>query len=264
MSGRDNPHPVQATLEHDSAVIAPGDPGFDSHMQAVQARVATLFAPGGDGHLQAKAEAVNLAISPGQRTQLVKQAFKATGAAKKLFWLHREAEVVARAAMPQSACRSGCSSCCHINVSVSESEARVISKETGIPMASPPDDQVILVGDLTTREGLQRFEDAKEAHMQGRFGQPCTFLKDGRCSIYEHRPMACRQQINLDDDDLLCRLVEGESIPVPYLNQQPSQIAYVMLWGERSRLADIRDWFPPGLRATQESRPFVDSQHWNS
>lgn len=253
MSRRDNPHPVQAAPQDASAVIAPGDPGFDSHMQAVQARVATLFAPGGDSHLEAKAEAVNRAISPAQRTQLVKQAFKASGAAKKLFWLRREADVVARAAMPQSACRNGCSNCCHINVSVSESEARVISKETGIPMAIPPDDQVILVGDLTTPEGIQRFEDAKEAHMQGRFGQPCTFLKDGRCSIYEHRPMACRQQINLDDDDLLCRLVEGESIPVPYLNQQPAQLAYVMLWGERSRLADIRDWFPVATRSRENA-----------
>lgn len=235
---------MEAATEEIIAVIAPGDPRYDSHMQAVQARVDALFAPGGDGHLEAKAEAVNRAISPGQRTQLVKQAFKASGATKKLFWLRREADLVARAAAPVTACREGCSSCCYINVSVSESEARVISKETGIPMASPPDNQVIVIGDLTTPQGIQRWEAEKEAHMESRFGQPCTLLKDGRCSIYEHRPMACRQQINLDDDDLLCRLVEGASIPVPYLNQQASQLAYVMLWGERSRMADIRDWFP--------------------
>src|SRR3990167_2374390 len=45
-------------------------------------------------------------------------------------------------------------------------------------------------------------EDAMDATAACWQGVPCSFLKEGRCSIYRHRPLACRLQINMDDDDI--------------------------------------------------------------
>ena len=75
---------------------------------------------------------------------------------------------------------------------------------------------------------------------------PCAFLVDDRCSIYEHRPLACRHLFNVDVDNLLCQLVPGVAIEVPYLGMQGEQVAYVSAMGANARLADIRDWFPVG------------------
>lgn len=72
----------------------------------------------------------------------------------------------------------------------------------------------------------------------------CTFLVDGSCSIYEHRPLACRNQINLDRDALMCELVEGSAPQVPYADMTPHKAAYIQLFGFGQRYADIREWFP--------------------
>ena len=50
--------------------------------------------------------------------------------------------------------------------------------------------------------------------------------------------------MNMDKDDLLCRLVPGSSIPVPYLDTTPLLFAQVQI-DPSSERADIRQWFPP-------------------
>jgi hypothetical protein len=55
--------------------------------------------------------------------------------------------------------------------------------------------------------------------------------------------MACRLLLNLDDDDLLCRLVDGVEIPVPYANSGQLKTLFLMAQAS-SQLADIRDFFP--------------------
>ena len=225
-------------------VITPSEPQYKAHMQAVEARIEVLNTPEAAKRLEARADRVNQAVKPEQRQQLVEQAFKASGAAKKLFWLRREAEVVSKAILPHSACRNGCSDCCNINVMLSEGEARVIAKAIGRPISEPAPGKALVPNNLMTQAGMMQFQQEKPHVTRDRIGHPCTFLEAGRCSIYEHRPMACRQQFNLDDDNLLCKLVEGGDIPVPYLNQQTAQVAYLMLWGSNSRMADIREWFP--------------------
>jgi hypothetical protein len=65
------------------------------------------------------------------------------------------------------------------------------------------------------------------------------------CSIYNARPMACRLLLNLDDDDLLCRRVEGAAVPVPYADSDQLKTLYLMAQ-VASPLADIRDFFPAG------------------
>jgi Fe-S-cluster containining protein len=78
----------------------------------------------------------------------------------------------------QHACAPGCFFCCYLPVDVLAPEAFRIAahlKQTRSPGE---------LADLVYRLG---------AHGQQDFGaRPCVFLADGRCSIYEVRPMVCR------------------------------------------------------------------------
>ncbi len=57
---------------------------------------------------------------------------------------------------------------------------------------------------------------AGELLQAGWRGTSCPFLRDSACSIYAHRPTVCRTLLNLDDDALLCELVDGVEVLVPY------------------------------------------------
>jgi len=96
---------------------------------------------------------------------------------------------------------------------------------------------------------LQSFADAKsalpavQAWSDQRPRSPCPFLVDSVCSIYEVRPLAGRLLLNLDDDDLLCKLVPGPDIPVPYADSGQIKTLYLMAKAA-APLADIRNFFP--------------------
>ncbi len=218
------------------------------HMRLVAERISRLQTEEMRHELEEKVGRINARIPKGGREKLIEQAFKASVNAKRLHWLRREADLTGQAAERESACRAGCSHCCHINVLVPEAEARVIAKEIGLKSPCEPHPQnILMTGDYATDQGLEKFRSEQQTRHMSHFGKPCPFLVENKCSIYRFRPMVCRQQISLDSDDLLCQLVVGESIPVPYLNQQVSQAVQLILWGPQSRLADIRDWFPRGV-----------------
>jgi len=75
-------------------------------------------------------------------------------------------------------------------------------------------------------------------------GTPCTFLERGKCSIHPWRPMMCRTLVNMDSVDLLCRLVDGVEVPVPYISTVMLKGYFAYLTRDE-QFADIRDWFPP-------------------
>jgi uncharacterized protein len=75
----------------------------------------------------------------------------------------------------QVACREGCSHCCYIAASVLGPEAEMIGHEIGRKPKRPKSDAP---GEVPA--------------FGFNYDNPCTFLKDNRCSIYESRPMACR------------------------------------------------------------------------
>jgi Fe-S-cluster containining protein len=77
-------------------------------------------------------------------------------------------------------------------------------------------------------------------------GVPCTFLVAGKCSIYADRPLVCRTLVNMDSVSLLCELVPGASVPVPYLNSTEFQ-GYFAYLTRTEQYADIREWFPAEL-----------------
>lgn len=106
-----------------------------------------------------------------------------------------------------SLCRAGCSSCCRRMVPVSASEARAIA---AIVETAEPSRQAALrasFADARTRLaqagvslpavsgiGADRLEPRALEVAYRAAAVPCPFLEDGRCAIYEMRPLACRDR----------------------------------------------------------------------
>ena len=170
--------------------------------------------------------------------QLVKASQRASSASQRVVWLHRAASAWAKPLEAVAACRKGCSHCCNTPVTISGIEADLIGRHAGIAPARPA--QSVRLQDF------ENLEDAMPA-LAAISGQvdpsPCPFLRDGACSVYDVRPMACRLLVNLDDDDLLCQLVPGQAIPVPYANGQQLK-GFFILAQPAAPLADIRTFFP--------------------
>lgn len=173
---------------------------------------------------------------------LIKQALKSSTGRQRVTWLRKAADHVNRVALPMTACAAGCSSCCNIGVSVLEPEAQVIGREIGRTPSSPVEGKFVIVDP----EGDVNSAASQAAALGAEFnGQPCTFLgADGTCTIYASRPLACRVQINLDTDDLLCRVVPGGAVPVPYLSSMSTKLAYMLAFGRGHKMADLRYFFP--------------------
>lgn len=145
-------------------------------------------------------------------------------ASKKVMWMRRAADQLSSAFLPYSACRPGCSHCCHIPVKISENEAREMGKAIGrkpVPV------------ELHSELSFSGYES------------PCPFLTDDRCSVYEARPAVCRAHLNMDQDELLCRLdPNGVQIPVPYMDTRLFTIYAFETGGNPDRWGDLRQWFP--------------------
>lgn len=125
----------------------------------------------------------------------------------------------------KSACSTGCSHCCHIDVTVPRSEAMLIGKMTGKRMSEPLETRTV------DQPPANRF-----------LGAPCPFLVGGNCSIYKWRPLLCRALVNLDTSPKLCELVPDVTIPVPYLNSTELRAAFCIVT-QSEDFADIREWF---------------------
>lgn len=140
--------------------------------------------------------------------------------------IKKAAAKISEVVTPMSACKSGCSFCCHISVGICESEAKAISKATGRKIADVlPDPSLIL------REKWHN--------------TPCPFLKLGKCSIYEDRPISCRLNFNMADTPEQCdtRIPSSESY-VMFLNLKPLEQGFLGAF-LNEKWADIRDFFPP-------------------
>jgi Fe-S-cluster containining protein len=178
-------------------------------------------------------------------TSQLKQLDKAPAIKHKIHWLRQMAETFADAVAPQAACADACDGCCHQPVSVTLQEAELISREIGVPLQMP--------GQWSTLPVMKYA------------GQPCVFLKDSRCTIYQHRPMVCRLIFNMDADSLLCQMVPGARSQAPYADHSIYKELYIrahlgkvksqeeMQGALKSlRMADLREFFPNGLRKSTE------------
>ncbi len=169
--------------------------------------------------------------------QQLRVAMGAGTASQRVMWIRRAADTMAEGYGPVAACKAGCAHCCHIPVKISLAEAQVLGKAIGRKPVPP------------AQHGPAPAEQ-----------EACSFLVDGRCSIYAERPAVCRYHMNLDIDDLLCRPVPGGAVPVPYLDVRPLVMARVVTGG-RTAYADIRQWFPRPRRDDASGEEMGNDRH---
>jgi len=129
---------------------------------------------------------------------------------------------------PFVACAKGCAFCCHMNVSITRTEAERIAKASGRPL---------------TDVAASRHH-ATERHA----GTPCPFLVEGgSCSIYKDRPLSCRKHSSFFATASACNPFVMNAIEVPQVAFSGlDQALFAVSGGERAVLADIRDFFPRG------------------
>jgi len=96
------------------------------------------------------------------------------------------------------ACGPGCATCCTRSVTLTTAEGRIIGdhlRSTGRVLPEIPLDPLPLRPSLTTNglagSYLVGQEPPEESDSPWLF-EPCFFLHEGLCSIYEARPFACR------------------------------------------------------------------------
>jgi hypothetical protein len=151
----------------------------------------------------------------------------------KIFAIQKLSSEVRQISAPFAACGKGCSNCCYQRVMLSQTEADTIAhniKRKAVQLSPAYKLPDIDAFDSTT---------------------PCNFLVGGECSIYEHRPFMCRNQVNLDKDNLLCSFENWElgkaksPMHTGILMQDPGPLlaAYRQV-SSRDLVGDIRDFFP--------------------
>ena len=142
------------------------------------------------------------------------------------------ADEITEYARDYSPCRKGCNHCCHMATMVSEPEAAMIgalirkSPKKPKQWADFRDKDAIAATFLGTRKA-------------------CTFLDNGVCSIYEHRPLACRMHVSMGASSSACEMDQLRQLPLLNLSQLDK--AYAMI-SATLHMADIRAYFPNGLR----------------
>ncbi len=158
-------------------------------------------------------------------------------ARSKIGKIYRLMDQIAEVRAPHVACAGKCADCCRMNVSISGLEAKLIAEATGRKAAT--------------------VEDSVK-HEQHRFvGVPCPFLSDDLCTIYEHRPLVCRNHASFYATAKWCAPEHSLRTDAPMVNFSGIDEAYFAVSGrDRMILADIRDFFPeapgevaPGGRA---------------
>ncbi len=130
------------------------------------------------------------------------------------------------AASSYVACRSGCSACCKMNVSITLLEAERLAAVSGKRLATVVRPMV---------------------HKQDHFaGIPCPFLKNEKCSVYAHRPLACRAHFSFAADDYVCQPENAYVGGMGMVRFDGVHKAYLNVAGATALkgFADIRDFFP--------------------
>jgi hypothetical protein len=134
--------------------------------------------------------------------------------------LDENTEVCAR--LGKAECGPGCTSCCHLLVTIAPFEAFAIARHL-LETRTPAE-----IGQI--RERLQRITAVPlDPGLRQKARIPCALLEADRCSIYEHRPSACRAA--LSQSRVACEncLAKGAGA-IPAI-EQPAQIDSFMQLG---------------------------------
>lgn len=213
-----------------------------AHLKLVRKREKQVFAPG--SYIEQKTELLNTKFNREQLNSLMGDLQDADNFESALMSAREIASVFQQAADGLAACKKGCSDCCNIPVMVTSAEAQVIAKRIGRELSVPKvSHQAAVMDDI----GSKRLAAVSNKRYTG---TPCPFKSSaGACSIYEERPLPCRLQFNMDNDNLLCKLVPKNDVHVPYLNAFQVELALMArialdpVYSQQVTVADIRDWF---------------------
>ena len=87
------------------------------------------------------------------------------------------------------ACRAGCNFCCYNQVEVTPPEALLIGHHVAQTFSPAEQDGLMnrVVRALNFKSGQTKQQIARLRHKL-----PCPLLRDGKCSVYEVRPLVCR------------------------------------------------------------------------
>jgi uncharacterized protein len=150
--------------------------------------------------------------------------------------LYQIADEMTAAAAPYSPCKRGCSACCHMATLISEPEAEMMAAALRIKIHKP---KTWPFFDLKTGVAHEYRDQFSETFFG--YEKPCTFLVNNECSIYEHRPLACRVHLNMGANAEPCQMDAGRETAM--LNLLKLDEAYAMI-GMTARMHDIREYFP--------------------
>lgn len=143
------------------------------------------------------------------------------------------AENMSKVITPYTPCGGGCSHCCYMSVAISDIEAEAISRYSGRAMARKG----------TIDEFLRDADDMVDRYT----GVPCTFLVEGKCSIYVVRPIACRTHHNLgpnSDNCIIKDVVNKCSTPKFNIAEIDAAAVEIVMTQANAGFADIREFFP--------------------
>ena len=130
-----------------------------------------------------------------------------------------------KVAEPYIACGKGCSSCCKMNVKISQLEANQIGEKIG--------------------EKAKQLIKSKNYSSNEFIGIACLFLKDDVCTIYDVRPFACRKHIWFDTSAYWCDPSRSLDVAMPMIEYSGALGAFfdVSMKDGIGVHADIRDFF---------------------
>ena len=191
-----------------------------------------------DGDIQvdfgkAKAKSFIASIPPDLEARETKlpETLRAENSSKrsKLVKIYRIADEISALREGFVACGKGCSHCCHMNIKLTSTEAERLGAQIGrVPL---------------------KITSTVQADEKAYNGTPCPFLAiDHSCSIYAHRPLACRTHASFEVDNKKCHPSVMDDHTVALVNFSGLEEAlYDVSDGPGGVvLADIRNFFPSG------------------
>lgn len=163
-----------------------------------------------------------------EREDLIAKRMQSTNASaiSKIRKIYALVDELGAAAKDFVACKKRCAACCHMNVMISAIEAKHIETATGKPR--------VALSESRTHD-LAEFS-----------GQPCPFLKDSSCSIYDVRPFACRKHVSFDTTNYWCQPERSHQKELPLIRFDGAEEAFFSVTGRTTHgvFGDIRDFFP--------------------
>lgn len=121
-------------------------------------------------------------------------------------------------------CSKGCSYCCYSRVTLTELELKALASHIRLKFSEA---QLILVMDSAKALKKKYQSMTKEERIYSR--DECPLLMEGKCSVYESRPLMCRSAFSSSSD--ACKIAHSDpSFPVPMMTG-PKNYASEMVAG---------------------------------